>query len=42
MKNDKSQFVVRTSDIYLSLVICHLTEKPLVFEAEGGAGCRMP
>src|SRR5437762_10466625 len=27
MKNDKSQFVVRTSDFYLSLVICHLTEK---------------
>src|SRR5205809_7173827 len=27
MENDKSQFVVRTSDFYLSLVICHLTEK---------------
>jgi len=24
MKNDKSQFVVRTSDFYLSLFICHL------------------
>src|SRR5213593_2972434 len=23
MKNDKSQFVVRTSDFYLSLFICH-------------------
>src|SRR5438034_6600904 len=28
MKNDKWQFVVRTSDFYLSLVICHLTENP--------------
>src|SRR6266568_8387765 len=27
MENDKSQFVVRTSEFYLSLVICHLTEK---------------
>src|SRR6266516_4759108 len=26
MKNDKSQFVVQTSDFYLSLFICHLTE----------------
>src|SRR5438093_8263067 len=25
MKNDKSQFVVRTSDFYLSLFICHLS-----------------
>src|SRR2546427_13173955 len=25
MKNDKWQFVVGTSDFYLSLVICHLT-----------------
>ena len=24
MKNDKSQFVVQTSDFYLSLFICHL------------------
>src|SRR5437870_6786215 len=28
MKNDKSQFVVRTSDFYLSLVICHLPFDP--------------
>ena len=28
MKNDKWQFVVGTSDFYLSLVICHLTENP--------------
>ena len=28
MKNDKSQFVVRISDFYLSFVICHLTENP--------------
>src|SRR5437867_1967002 len=26
MKNDKWQFVIRTSDFYLSLVICHLRE----------------
>jgi len=25
MKNDKSQFVVWTSDFYLSLFICHLS-----------------
>ena len=25
MKNDKAQFVVRTSDFYLSLFICHLS-----------------
>src|SRR5437667_6341004 len=25
MKNDKSQFVVRTSEFYLSLFICHLS-----------------
>src|SRR2546425_12649956 len=28
MTNEKWQFVVRTSDFYLSLVICHLTENP--------------
>ena len=28
MKNDKSQFVVPTSDFYLSLVIGHLRENP--------------
>src|SRR6266571_8830365 len=30
MKNDKSQFVVRTSDFYLSLVIGHLPFNPLL------------
>jgi len=29
MKNDKWQFVVRTSDFYLSFVIGHLAEKSL-------------
>src|SRR5437667_7324453 len=28
MKNAQWQFVVRTSDFYLSLVICHWTENP--------------
>ena len=28
MKDDKSQFVVRTSDFYLSLLICDLLERP--------------
>ena len=40
MKNDKSQFVVRTSDFYLSLFICHLSsvisrKNPL--EEKGGS-----
>src|SRR5438552_4725412 len=44
MKNDKSQFVVRTSDFYLSLFICHLSfdGAPIREESqrsdEGGAG----
>src|SRR5213596_3748383 len=35
MKNDKWQFVIRTSDFYLSLFICHISLRALLLAAHG-------
>jgi len=42
MKNDKSQFVVRTSDFYLLLFICHYLSFVIFDGRKEGVTCRMP